>query len=269
MSKPLKKHLPLFLFSRTQNILRNIFVKILAPISCKLCGKESDLSISICNTCAEDFLGKFLDYRLRCEKNFCQICGAELISEFNICLRCKNTFDLKEDKSEGVKTERFFERNFALFPYIGVGQKLVADWKNKGMRNYSKLFSRYLLKFLDNKPELRNLSIVPVPPRPAKIKVKGWDQISDLAMELRSSGKIISKCLNRSDGVSQKVVKKLQRAKNLKGKFFLNPKFRNKMPKNVILLDDIITTGATINECSKILNEAGCKKIYSLCLFFN
>lgn len=269
-----------YLFSpvHIRNRFRDLYAKILKAQICVFCESETYSAISICNTCAEKFFKSNLDLHFYEAEKFCKVCGKVLISEIGVCQRCKKNFMHEqiplpkyqnEQELEQEKTKIFFERNFALFPYIGAGQKIVSSWKNDGIRNYAEVFAKYILQFLKSQNELSSLGIVPVPPRPAKLKTKGWDQIADLADELRASGKKILPILRRRNGVSQKHVGKNERAKNLQGKFYTSRNAKNKIPTSVILLDDIITTGATINECSKVLIEAGCKKVYSLCLFFD
>lgn len=258
---------------------RTILTKFLAVMHCSICEAKCDSAIPLCKDCEKNFLERRFKFRLENEERFCTLCGKELISEFSICQRCKKSFVVADpnndaSKKEGEKRqdflrEVFFERNFALFPYIGDGQKLLTAWKNKSYRNCSKLFSKFILEFLAEKDELKNLSLVPVPARPSKLKVKAWDQIKDLAFDLKLEGKKILPCLKRRDGTSQKTVAKKARLENLKGKFYVDKKFRNKVPEKLIVFDDIVTSASTINECAKVLKEAGCKKVYTLCLFYD
>lgn len=258
-----------------QSHLRKILTNILAPLECSICGKETSDAISICSDCTKKNLEKAFENRLQNENCYCKVCGKELISELEICQRCKRTFiiqDLKVDDN-GEKNEflqkLFFHQNFALFPYIGYGQKILASWKIKSQRNFARLFGDFVFRFLEQTEMISNLPIVPVPPRPKKLKTKGWDQIADLGSNLSLRGKKVINCLKRYDGLSQKATDKKARSQNLVGKFYLNKAFIKKMPEKVVLLDDIITTGSTINECSKVLLQAGCNKVFSLCLFFD
>lgn len=282
----------LYEFGSWQFHVRNVLARALAPINCKLCGAETDGAISLCAACAEKIFDAYFDFRCENRQRFCRVCGKELISEQDICQRCKRIFKLPPSQTaftqksahtaysgagtkntnahtDTAKSEKFFERNFSLFPYAGAGQKIVADWKNKAIRNYARFFASYLFNFLQNDTQLSQYAIVPVPARPDKLKQKGWDQINDLVYDLRLRGKKICKCLRRHNGVSQKAVNKKTRARNVRGKFYVKKDFIKKLPKHVILLDDIITTGATINECSKVLREAGCEKVFTVCLFFD
>jgi len=54
------------------------------------------------------------------------------------------------------------------------------------------------------------------------------------------------------------------RKKNIVGCFSINPKYLNKVPKKIIIIDDILTTGATLNECAKILKSHGAEKVWGL-----
>lgn len=76
----------------------------------------------------------------------------------------------------------------------------------------------------------------------------------------------IYRCLKRQDGIPQKKLSKAERAVNLQGKIRLAAKA---VPNTLILLDDVMTTGATLEACARTLKAAGCKKVYGLCLFFD
>ncbi len=58
-----------------------------------------------------------------------------------------------------------------------------------------------------------------------------------------------------------------ERQANVKGAFGLNPHYREHIKgKTIVLIDDVLTTGATVNECSRILLSAGAKKVNVLTL---
>jgi predicted amidophosphoribosyltransferase len=58
-----------------------------------------------------------------------------------------------------------------------------------------------------------------------------------------------------------------QRLENVRNAFKLNKKFVNLIKnKNILLIDDVVTTGATINECTKVLKSSGASKIFCLTL---
>lgn len=158
-------------------------------------------------------------------------------------------------------------RIYSLFPYIGLGQKLVPLWKNNAIRTFAPVFASIIQQFLTANPQLTQLPLVPVPPRPQKLRVKGWDQVEDIVRELSVYPQTrICRCLKRQDGTPQKKLSKTDRAGNLQGKIHTAVE---QIPERVLLLDDVMTTGATLEACARVLKKAGCKEVFALCLFFD
>jgi predicted amidophosphoribosyltransferase len=110
-----------------------------------------------------------------------------------------------------------------------------------------------------------------VPPRPGKIRRTGWDQVERLAAlleEARPSGTPaggipLSRCLKRLASQSQKELNREQRKKNLRGRILCT----KKPPRSVLLFDDLITTGSTLEACAAALKEGGTERVYGLTLF--
>jgi comF-related protein len=144
---------------------------------------------------------------------------------------------------------------------------LLPVWKNNSIRTFSTVFAPLIHNFLTQHPEFASLPLVPVPPRPKKLWEKGWDQIEDLAKDLAVYPALtIYRCLKRQDGIPQKKLSKADRAVNLQGKITFSAKA---VPDKVMLLDDVMTTGATLEACAHVLKNAGCREVYGLCLFFD
>lgn len=117
------------------------------------------------------------------------------------------------------------------------------------------------------------LPVVPVPPRPGKIKKKGWDQIDELCFYLKNIyGVKVYKVLER---LSKKQQKKLSRDERLqlikKGYVLKNNKkiksFLQNIPEKIVLIDDVMTTGSTIEACAEALKTAGVKTVVVITLF--
>lgn len=257
------KSIPPFLTGAltVKRLIRRFYTGFLSVRKCVLCGAEGCQEMPVCRSCIEREFQKLLEEQIENRAGYCSLCGVPLVSETEYCTECRS-------KITQTVQDFLFERIFSLYPYKGSGGEIVAEWKNKGERGLAGLFAEAASKFIARTPELKGLPIVPMPPRPKKLKTKGWDQIEDLAQYLEVfHGAEIVRVLKRSDSAPQKSLSKAERAVNLKGKIRLQT--AEPLPGAVILLDDVITTGATLNACADVLKQGGCKKIYGLCLFFD
>jgi ComF family protein len=219
----------------------------LFPQVCALCrcGLKSvtEIKNGLCRKCEDGFSPD--------KSNKCNLCGRPLISEIDLCLPCRN----------GEKHS--YDRLWVIFPYSGKYRKLLAMYKFKKNLPLVNLLAEKIFEIL-NDPLLENAVIVPVPPRPGKIKDTGWDQVDYLVKRL---SKCVSfcRCLKRTKSKTQKCLSRAERIENLKGRI----KVCGKVPKNVLVIDDVITTGSTMEVCSSVLKENGAEKVYGLCLFYD
>lgn len=170
----------------------------------------------------------------------------------------------------------------ALYPLHSYRQwkkELAFAWKSEGQRRLSPLFARLLLKAV-RELGLEKTPLVPVPPRPGKIKESGWDQVEDLARILEKKGLVVRRdLLERKKGAQQKKLGREERLGAAGAVYDLRPAFRaaaagggfdgqgGGIPAEVVLLDDIVTTGATMEKCAWLLKAAGVQKVYGLALF--
>ena len=165
----------------------------------------------------------------------------------------------------------------ALFPLHSYRQwkkELAFAWKTEGQRRLSPLFARLLFKAL-RELGLEKTQLVPVPPRPGKIKETGWDQVDDLARFLRKKCgiQVRDDILVRKSSGQQKKLDRNARLGAAGAVYDLRPAFREAVvgsaavPKEAVLLDDIVTTGATMEKCAWLLKAAGVEKVYGLALF--
>lgn len=158
----------------------------------------------------------------------------------------------------------------ALYPLHSYRQwkkELAFAWKSEGQRRLSPLFARLLYKAL-RELGLEKTPLVPVSPRPGKIKEKGWDQVDELANILKKEAgiEVRKDILIRA---SQEQQKKLGRDERLGagGAVYQLRDGIEGVPKEAVLLDDIVTTGATMEKCAWLLKSAGVQKVYGLALF--
>jgi ComF family protein len=162
------------------------------------------------------------------------------------------------------KAEPFaFDAVFAIFPYIGKYRQLLKAYKFGKNKNLARFFA---LKLLET-PFARAAEApvwVPVPPRAGKIKAAGWDQVEEIAKIIEKTNSV-QRCLKRLPSKSQKELDKGTRLTNLKGKIrcVKNP------AKNVVLFDDVFTTGSTLSVCAEELKNHGAERVCGVCLFYD
>jgi ComF family protein len=110
--------------------------------------------------------------------------------------------------------------------------------------------------------------IIPVPLHIKRLRQRGFNQSLILARALAKKKKIpvnFSSLKRHKFTLTQTGLNKAERKQNIKGAFEVSDK-KNIAGKNVILIDDVYTTGATINECAKTLTKAGAQKVTVLTL---
>ena len=119
--------------------------------------------------------------------------------------------------------------------------------------------------------------LVPVPPRPGKIQEKGWDQIDELCGQLKYRfGFTILPLLVRKTTGQQKKLDREERLKTIGKSYFLVEKkevekllkpFNGEFPERVCIIDDVCTTGSTLENCAQVLKEAGVQVVDAITLF--
>jgi ComF family protein len=182
----------------------------------------------------------------------CDYCGKPLISEHGRCLACRTS------------EKRAFDRITALFPYSGKYRRLLRAYKFGKNLAVGNFFAECIGAFLDALDVPERPVIVPVPHRHVKIKTSGWDQVEYLARLLERE-RTVSRCLRRLPSKIQKKLGREDRKTNLQGRIIL----RKKAPAAAVLVDDVMTTGFTMDVCAAALKAGGAEKVYGICLFYN
>ncbi|MEK7066457.1 MAG: phosphoribosyltransferase family protein [Patescibacteria group bacterium] len=173
----------------------------------------------------------------------------------------------------------------SFYPYSDPTVK-TAIWllKYKGVYSVAQIFAQNiygelieelsdLLEML-NPDENEKVLLIPAPLSRERLKERGYNQSGIFAKELLKINNsenfelatdILEKIKNTPSQVSIK--DRGQRLKNLKGAFRLNPKTKPKLKNRiVVLIDDVITTGTTMEECAKVLKRGNPRKIIKIAL---
>jgi ComF family protein len=221
-----------------------------------------------CDSCD----GEMFDYPHRriceeCEKkmqrtggNFCAKCGRKKAAD-GICTDCKKNLPK-------------FTRGFSPFVYRGHTAALINRMKN-GNPNLAYYFGEQMADYFAEKylqdAEREELIIVPVPLYKTKRMERGYNQSERLAesvcarlQALGYSARVETELLQkRRETAQQKQMSYLERMDNVSGAYHVHQR-KECRGKTILLIDDILTTGATSSECAARLFGAGAKEVYFL-----
>ena len=212
----------------------------------------------------------------------CGICG-KLNSDF-LCKKCEKILESEavfgvdkykkiERKKENIKNnfndKKYFDEHLYIFLYQGIIRRIILKYKFQEEAYLYKTFVNFLLKNENFFEKIEKYdTIVPVPISKKKKKKRGYNQSELLAKEIAYNANLVlekESLYKIKDIVEQSKLNKENRLKNIQGVYELvNKEKLNK--KKILLIDDIYTTGSTVNECSKVLREAKPKKIGVLTL---
>ena len=225
----------------TKELLRSIY-----PRLCPGCRKVLPPDLTVCPDCARRFK--------HIEPPFCYKCGRHV--EHDEDLLC----------SECAKKEHHYDRGYATFAYDNFMRQAMSDFKFNGMRENCLFFIKetvtaYKAAILEFAPQ----AIVPVPVHKTKRLFRGYNQAEVLAEELSKElgiptvGDLLVRV--RKTGASKKLDSRRRRI-NLQGAFACNTsKYSDTIIKTkfkkVLLVDDIYTTGSTMERCTLTLKSAG------------
>lgn len=214
-------------------------------VKCIFCRKEVN-GFNICDKCYENL--KII------KGNVCPICGG--FGDNGEDLPCSEC----EDKSV------YFKRCYCVLSYEDDLIAKVGEIKNDKKKYYIVPFAKLMLdkfKEIDVKFDL----ILPIPITSDRLSDRGFNQAEELAKEINKiSHKVYNNILLKSrDTQHQTGLGREERMNNLNDSFMVTDKKLVK-GKVILLVDDIYTTGSTINESAKTLKDAGAKEVYALCL---
>ncbi len=231
--------------------VKNFFL----PFHCIVCEKENEY---ICNDCLSSIPIR--------KNDICPLCEKEITRFGAVCRKCKIK---KDNYLDGLIVATYYEH-----PAV---KKMIHDLKFLGFQMAAEYLAKILLIKINSEKDfsLENFLFLNVPIHQKKKAIRGFNQteiiISTLKLLLEKNGPN-RKIEIRSDIIfkknfhtAQSKIKSLsQRRENVKDTFDIDKHTGFKLPHQVIVFDDVVTTGATLNEIAKVLKSRGVKKVWGL-----
>ena len=226
------------------------------PTVCPVCQKVLGKGKIICDTCKDEL---HIINEPRCAK-----CGKPLTdSGKTYCNDCK-------------KMKHYYDRARSVFEYTGEMKLVLYRFKYGNSRGYGKFFAKVAKDVLENKLKEWNVqAIIPVPMYKDKEIKRGYNQAELLSRRIAlifNLSHYPDMLIRSVDTLPQKQFTPQARLNNLKKAFRFNSRYDNLVQTNsslsVLLVDDIYTSGATMEACTRILLSAGIPNVFvlSICI---
>jgi ComF family protein len=206
------------------------FLAVLTPYECLGCTAEGSL---LCLACTQ----QLTTVPARCYR--CLVPAAGSL----ICPNCAAVSNLHRLQAGTL--------------YEGVAKELVGRLKFAGAQAAARHMATRLIPFVDT----RSLLVMPVPTASSRVRGRGYDQAKLLARELNRQARLpYLDCLVRSGNTHQVGSSRRQRMEQLREAFRVSApeKIRG---QHILLIDDVVTSGATLEAAAHVLRIAGAKRV--------
>jgi ComF family protein len=204
------------------------------PQDCLLCGAPSGETL-LCGTCSDELP--------RPPVATCPVC-AETVPGGGVCGSC-------------LRTPPQFDATLAAFRYVYPADKLIQALKYQRRIATADFFARAMLAGLRPEGDV----MVPLPLHPARLAERGFNQSVEIARPLARALKLpleLDGCVRSRDTTPQASLPWKARKKNIRGAFECRIDLTG---KSVIVVDDVMTTGATLDEFARTLKAHGATRV--------
>lgn len=223
----------------------------LFPADCRLCHVPlTRISrLPVCDACLQGI------HPTECR--ICAVCGERLESEFaeGLCGMCR-------------RVEPRFVRATAYGAYEGGLRGLIHLLKYDHVRPAARVLGRMLAKAIEElRPDLGGTLpvVVPVPLHATRMRERGFNQTEEIAraaLKLLPGFSMSTRVLVRQRATDSQIgLTRHQRRANLRGAFAVRAA-EDIAARDVLLVDDVFTTGTTVSECARVLRRSGASRVF-------
>src|SRR3954451_3025244 len=223
-------------------------VSLLYPATCTVCGKNVRAGAYLCDDCEAKII--------HIVPPFCEKCSEPFEGSINTAFSCANC----------AHRTIYFDTAVAAYRGRGIVRDVIHQFKYNRQIHLRHLVARWLRAALDDE-RLRAYKfdvVVPVPLHPARQRERGFNQATVLAELLSAQISIPCRPLLKRIRytTTQTALDRSERMENLHNAFRLR-KNTDVRGLQVLLIDDVLTTGSTLSECARVLKRAGAKSVHA------
>ncbi len=222
--------------------------RVLYPSRCLLCGLPGQADLDLCQHCYQQ-----LPFNLTaCSR--CALPLPENILTGSVCGRCQ-------------KKPPYYDDAFSLFSYQQPIIYLIQQLKFKYRLAHARMLGDLLnVAWAKKQVNQHDVCILPVPLYKSRLRQRGFNQSIELARALsKTTGwpMELHRVQRLRETISQTGLDAKERRKNIRGAFKV---IESLAQKQVLIIDDVVTTGSTVNELSRVLKQAGVEHVTVLSL---
>lgn len=194
----------------------------------------------------------------------CGFCGE--ITNSYLCEYCNEYLKQRQMNKIQKYDDKFFDEHLWIYEYKDEVREKIIDYK---FNNKSYLYRTFLQIILSTESVYNYIKkfdiLIPVPIHKKRAKKRGYNQSELIAKGIAKNIKSIQLQTNIIEKIKnikpQSTLSKDMRIENVKNAYRLKKCDICLKNKNILLIDDVFTTGSTVNECAKILLQTECNKV--------
>lgn len=231
-------------------MLANIFktvdrlLYLIYPKTCIFCNSILNYGDTecLCSECVEKYKP--------ISGNKCELCG-RAIAVNNICGNCRSK-------------KHYYDKCYCVYEYKDNVKSFIYAMKFSDIRQNCFYAAKQMKLYADSNNIQKCDYVVPVPMFSVNRIIRGYNQAELIARSFSrlTHGRYKRALYKCKITKPQHKLKGKERLINLKDVFKVSGNIKD---KTILLIDDVFTTGSTVNECSRVLKKAGAKEVYVFC----